>query len=220
MTHPDAVSQYGAPTAAYRPAVRPPLTRREKRGAFWSGAVGFNLITLGFTLVMIPIVVGLFGAFINFLVEGIARSSEHQSTGFLAMLGVIRSIDFGVVAILGVAVALVGLAIMAGAIFLSRGILRSHGVARPAPVTWAGAGIAIAATWIVGWIPGVITQLAFGSLASAGVDSVNAAIVVGAIGMILGIGFTGVIGWLAWWWMAHAFRSAAQDNSAMAEVQE
>ncbi len=220
MTNPNPTLPNSGPPAAYRAPTRPPLGRREKRGAFWAGAVGFNLLTLGFALVIIPIVVGLFGAFFGAVIESIARSSDELSTGFLTMLSVVRSIDFGLVTIIALAVAVVGLAIMTGAIFLSRGILRSHGVNRAWPVTWAGAGIAIGATWIIGWVPSVSTQFAFGALDSMGLDSLNAAIIVGIVGAIVGIAFTGVIGWLSWWWMAHAYRSASRVDAATEAVQE
>ena len=211
MTDPNQPPQYVAPPMVYQTVRRPPLTPREKRGAFWAGAVGFNVLTIGFTLVIVPVAVALFGAFFTFLTNMIARNSDELSTGFLAMLGVMRSIDVGLVAVIGIAIVLVGLAIMAGAIFLSRSVLRSHGVNRPAAVTWAGAGVAIAATWVLGWIPGLITQFVSFPLSAMEVDGVTSGIVMGIFGVLLGVVFAGVIGWLAWWWMAHAFRPATRE---------
>lgn len=210
--------QYSVPPRAPQ---RPPLTRSEKRGAFWAGAVGFNVLTIGFTLVIIPLVAALFAALFSFIVGSIARNSEELSTGFLTLVDTLRSIDVGLVAVIGISVVVVGLAIMAGAILLSRTLLRSHGVKRYAAVTWSGAGIAIVATWVLGWVPGLITQIVSIPLSAAGADGLISAIAVGGFGLILGIAFTGAVGWLSWWWMAHAFRSAANaDRATPPEVQE
>lgn len=223
MTYPHQSPQYGTPQhggqqSVYRASVRPPLTSKEKRSALWAGAWGFNLLTLGFTFVIVPIIIGLFGAFFRFLVESIARSSDELTTGFLVMLGVFRSIDFGLVALVGAAVALVGLAIVAGALFLSRGILRSSGVNRPWAVTWSGAGIAIIASWILGWIPAVIAQIASSAIMIASGDGVTTLVGSGVVAIVFGIALTTVIGWLAWWWMTFAFRPATRDESPTATV--
>lgn len=221
MTVPIQAPQYSVEPPAPYAVVRPPLTPREKKGAFWAGAVGFNLLTLGFTLVIMPIMIGFFGAFFSVLMNVAAGDSGEQGTGFLAMLGVMRSIDVGFVVIIGVAIVLIGLAIMTGAIFLSRSILRSHGVNRPRAVTWSGAGIAIAGSWIVGWIPGFIVPFATGPFASMGMDGTTTAISGGLLGVILGIAFAGVIGWLSWWWMSHVFRPALRIDAASAvNIQE
>lgn len=200
---------------------RPPLTRREKRGAFWAGAIGFNVLTIGFTLVIVPLVAALFAAFFSFIVGSIARNAEELSTGFLTLIDTLRSIDVGLVAIVGISVVVVGLAVMTGAIFASRALLRGHGVKRYAAVTWSGAGIAIVATWVLGWIPGLITQFVSIPLSATGADGLITGIAVGSFGLILGIIFTGAVGWLSWWWMAHAFRPAADiDFATPSEIQE
>lgn len=223
MTYSNQSPQYGTPPyggqqSVYRAPVRPPLTPKEKKRAFWAGALGFNLLTLGFTFVIVPIIIGLFGTFFSFLIESIAKSSDELTTGFLTMLGIFRSIDFGLIALLGLAVALVGLAIMTGALFLSRGILRSAGVNRPWAVTWSGAGIAIFASWILGWIPGVIAQIASWTIMTASDDGVTTLVGSSVVAIVLGIALTTVIGWLAWWWMTFAFRPATRDESPIATV--
>lgn len=214
MTDLNQPPHYAAPPTVYQTVARPPLTPREKRGAFWAGAVGFNVLTIGFTLVIVPIIAAVFGALVNFIVSMIARNSEELSTGFLTMLGFLRSIDVGLVVVIGIVIVLVGLAIMTVAIFLSRSILRSYGVNRPPAVTWAGAGIAIAATWILGWIPSLFTQFLSFPLSAMQEDGLATGIVVGIFGVLFGVIFTGVVGWLSWWWMAHAFRPATRHVAA------
>lgn len=199
---------YTAQPPAYR-AVRPPLPTREKRGAFWAGAVGFNLLTLGFMLVVVPLVIGAFGAFFALLFGQIVNSGDELSTGFLAVRGFFASFDFGIIAIIGlVVVVVVGLAIMAAALLASKAILRANGVVHAWAVTWAGAGIAIVAYWVLGWIPTLLIQFLSGALATAGLDGWANFGTTGVIGFVLAIAVNGVIGWLAWWWMAHAFRAA------------
>lgn len=188
---------------------RAPLGRRERRGAFWAGAVGFNLLTLGFTLVVVPIVVAAFGAFLALLFGEISRSSDELSTGYLAVRGVFASLDFGILGIIGIAVVVIGLAIMAAALFVSSGILRSHGIARAWPVTWAAAGIAIVAYWLVGWITAVLPQFLSTALSSGGLDETTTFVSTGIVALVLAIVVNAVIGWLAWWWMAHALRRSS-----------
>lgn len=204
---------YSARPTGYR-AARPPLSAREKRGAFWAGAVGFNFLTLGFLLVVVPLVIGAFGAFFALLFDQISRSGDELSTGYLVVSGVFASFDFGVLAIIGLIIVVVGLAIMIGALFASRSILRSNGVSRPWAVTWAGAGIAIVAYWVVGWIPAFALQFLSGALTVAGLDGWTNFGTTGLIGFLLAIAVNAVIGWLAWWWMAHAFRAAAPVAAA------
>lgn len=231
---PQPASPYGASQAAPQPypgqpyaaqppmyrAARPPLSARERRGAFWAGAVGFNVLTLGFLLVAVPLVVGAFGAFFAFLFEQIARSGDELSTGFLAVRGFFASFDFGIVAIIGLVIVVVGLAIMAAALLVSRSILRSHGTARPGAVTWAGAGIAIVAYWVVGWIPTLVIQLLSSALTAAGLDGWTNLGATGLLGFLLAIAVNAVIGWLAWWWMAHAFRSTPTGVETAERTQE
>ncbi len=210
-----SASPYAAAAVAPR---RPPLADREKKGAFWAGAVGFNLLTLGFTLVVVPLVVGAFGALFALLFEQIARSGDELSTGFLAGRGFFASFDYGIIAIIGLIIVIVGLAIMIAALFLSKSILRSNGVPRPWAVTWAGAGIAIVAYWVVGWVPTLVLQSLSSALAAAGLDGWANFGTTGLIGFVLAIAVNAIIGWLAWWWMAHAFRATAPAGSATAST--
>jgi hypothetical protein len=216
---PPAATPYTSPATSYLTPARPALSRREKTGAFWAGAVGFNVLTFGFGLVVLPLIVAVFGAFFSFLFTQAARNSDNLGTGFLAARGFFDSIDFGIVMIIGVVVFFVGLAIMTGALFASTAILRSHGIKRAWAVTWSGAGIAIVASWFIGWIPAVAIQLISATTARSGLDGFAGIATAGGVGMLLGIITTAVIGWLAWWWMAHAFRPAVTATTIDEQVQ-
>lgn len=210
-----AYPQYSAPLPTPK---RPPLTKREKRGTFWAGAVGFNVLTFGFTLVIVPIIVGLLGAFVTSLIGFIARTSDDLDADFFRMQEVLESLDYGLLIAIGIGVAVVGLAIMAGALFLSKGILRAHGIDRAWPVTWSGAGTAVFAFWMLEWIPGLAAQVALLPLAANGVNGVEWWAVYGVVAIVLSLATNAVIGWLAWWWMTFAFRPATRVDTPTAET--
>ena len=214
----EPASPYGAVPVA---APRAPLTAREKKGAFWAGAVGFNLLALGFTLVIVPVVVAAFGAFFAYVLGQAARETEQLSTGYHVVSGLLRANDIGVVALIGLGIVVIGLGIMVAALFVSAGILRSHGTARAWPVTWTAAGIAIVAYWLVGWITAVLPQLLSTALSSGGLDETTTFVSTGIVALVLAIVVNAVIGWLAWWWMAHALRrSPAGAPVTVAQGQE
>ena len=186
---------------------RPPLTARQKRGAAWAGIVGFNLLSLGYTMVVIPIVVGLFGAFLGFILRQMERSSSGSDPGFREFRNFFTALDLGVWLIPGIIVSVVGIIVMAVALLLSSVILKAHAVNRVWAVTWAGAGVAIVAFWFVNWFPGLLAQVTFGAL-SVGDLGIWARVGIAAgIYFLLGIIVNAVIGWLAWRWMAHVFRA-------------
>ena len=73
---PNQPEQNGQPAqpAAYaqqswQPAAgRPPLTPRAKSGARWAGILGFNLLSLGWGMFVVPVLLSLFAAFFVFLI--------------------------------------------------------------------------------------------------------------------------------------------------------
>lgn len=203
--------------AGYLPAKpkRPPLTPREKRGTIWAGIVGFNLLTLGFWIFILPFAIALAGFFIAGILALIARSLDETDVDLDRFLGFLGDVDFTPWIIPGVLVAVVGLAIMAAAILASRAILRGHGVNRPTAVTWAGAGVAIVAFWLLSWIPGLLVQLLSFALTAGGTDGWTNAWVSGGTSALLALVVNSVLGWLAWWWMAHAMRGATRTATTV-----
>ena len=196
---------YAPPPGWQPPPVRPPLTPRQKSGARIAGIVGFLLLSLGFGLVSLPVAALAFGALFA-LIIGFIRGVSQNEAGIDQFLNGFAQFDPTAWILPLVIAAIVGLAVMALALIVSARILRTHDTARPWPVTWAGAGIAIVGSWLFSGLSAV----PFGVLnAFRGDDptaSVGAGIAVGVFSLLLGIAITAVIGWLSWWWMAHALR--------------
>lgn len=203
---------------------RPPLTRRQKRGAVWGGTVGFNLLTLGWSVIVVPIALALFSAVVTVSLGQIGRTSNGEDPSYNQLREFLSALNAGAWVIPIIIACLIGLAIMAVALLVSRGILRAHQVNRPWGVTWAGAGIAIVGLWILGWVPVIIAQTLSTLLNASGVDVWANFAISGGLYLILGIAVNALLGWLAWWWMSHAFRSATTvatvDANAREEVQE
>ena len=185
---------------------RPPLTRRQKSGAAWGGIVGFNLLTLGFSLFVLPLAAALFWSIFSFILANVSKSLNGSGRGpSFADFG----IDVGIWIIPGIVVSVIGLAIMAVAIVVSRAILKQHGVSRPGGVAWAGAGIAIVGFWLLSWIPAILVQVVSGALSAGDVGWGTNLGISATVLVLLSLVGNSVIGWLAWWWMAHALRGNA-----------
>ncbi len=192
----------------YRAPTRPPLSKKAKRGTVWAGAVGFNLLTIGFYLVVVPLIAAMFGAFFSLMAKEILRSGRGSGAGAEGISDFFDSLDVGLLVLLGVAAVLIGLAIMWAGLFVSKSILSSHGVHRPWPVTWAGVGIAVAAFWMLGWIPTVIGQFVSFLVLAGGTDTVVGFSIGGGVVVLGTLIGNAAIGWLSWWWMAHVLRAS------------
>jgi len=188
------------------PAVRPPLTARAKRGTVIAGAVGFSLLSLGYAMVALPVGLAILVGFFALIVRAASSSSSPLPAGMERFLA---GIDFQPWIAALVILALVGVVVMAVAIVLSGRILAAHQVRRPWAVTWAGLGIAIVGSWVVSGITGVFTNVGF---SGARWDSSSAGptiVLVLAVSAFIALVSNAVVGWLSFWWMAHAMRPAA-----------
>lgn len=206
----------GYPAQFAAPPPKPPLDARQKSGARLAGILGFLLLNLGATLFLVPIVVMLFGALVGFIFKTISTGMAGTDENFPAWESFFYELNLSVIVPILVAVVLLGLVIMVAALFLSVRILRTHGLAKAWPITWAGAGIGLVANTIV--VNGISLPFTFFPLDIDG-SNVTAAsnIVIGIVGLlIVGIA-TAVVGWLSWWLMAHAMRPAATSGSAPAQ---
>jgi hypothetical protein len=215
FTHGEAVpappaSPYGQASANRSPA-RPPLGKREKRGAFWAGAVGFNLLSIGFSLAAAPIAIAVFGAFVSLFANRAAQAEGPFGAGFGVVNRFFDSLDYGILAIIGLVIVVVGLGLMWAGLGASAAILKGHGTLRRWPVTWAGAGIAIVGFWVLGWIPAVLGQVVSAATIRSGGDQFAGVALQGGLVSIGTLALTTIIGWLSWWWMAHAMRRGADD---------
>ena len=196
------------------PAARPPLGQRQRAGAALAGAIGFLLLSLGFTLFGVPIALLLFGALFSTIIGVIARSDSARDADFERFVDFFEQFNPAAWILPLVLVALLGLAIMAVSLFLSARILRSHDVNKPWPVTWAGAGVAIVGSWVVSGLLGLVTQALSWGAGFDGRTEWGASIAIGIVSLVLNLAAAAVVGWLAWWWMAHVMRPASPALNA------
>jgi hypothetical protein len=191
----------------YAPATppRPQLGTRQKIGAAWAGIVGFNLRTIGFGLFIVPIILGLFAG----LFAWIARVSTDYGQ-YAGLEEFVENVNLSAWVIPLIVISIVGVGIMWLGLYLSKVILARHDVNRPWPVTWAGAGVAVAAFWVLQSFTSFGLQIGASALSAGGLDGGAIAAVLGVVGFLLGFIINSVIGWLSWWWMAHVMRSGLE----------
>lgn len=189
-------------------AVRPPLLPRQKSGARQAGIIGFLLLSLGFAMLWIPLILLAIAAVISLVFSLIARTGGGDA-GFEQFVDSLAELNLTAWAIPLVAIAIIGALLMAVALFVSARILRSHGISKAWPVTWAAAGVAVVASWIVSGVLSVPLQIV-----GVGVDDNSAQVLplrigIAAMGLLVSIAVSAAIGWLSWWWMAHVMRAPA-----------
>lgn len=191
--------------APVSPPPRPPLTRQQRRGALIAGAVSLFLLQLGFTAVMIPIVLVL----ALLLIFGTVNLLSRTTTGDMGWDRFWAGNHFDAAPWIPwlIAMVVVGILIMVLAVLVSGWILRAHGVNRPRAITWSSIGIGIVAQWVVGGVLGVITNL-------ASVTSQNGVAIGGLFAVGASLVTTVAVGALTWWWMAHAFRAPVAAAAA------
>ena len=205
---PGAPASIAQPYAA-RPG-RPPLTARAKRGAAIAGSVGFLLLGLGFAMASLAIGLALIGAFFALIVRAVSASNTRMGAGFEQL---ISRLDIAPWIAPLVAIVIVGIVLMVAAIVVSGLVLGAHRVRRPWAVTLAGAGVAIVASWITSSVLSAFFSIAMGGFRwdspSWGAGFFGVLIV----SAVIGLASNAVLGWLSWWWMAHAMRPAAAIDS-------
>ncbi len=201
-----------------------------------AGAVSFTLMSLGFTLVAIPLVIAILGAFLGTLFGWLAA----RNPGDFSMDGVVgRDVITRMVSdawstfapwLIGMLV--VGVIIWIVGYLSSIWILRSHDVNRRVGVTWAGLGIAIVANVLISGVASPLSGMGgmfnynvgemdgFGSGDFGGFGDIPIAPIVafGVIVAIVGILANAVIGLFSWWWMAHALRDRPTADAAPAPL--
>jgi hypothetical protein len=193
--------------------IKPPLTPRQRRGAAIAGIVGFLLATLGWLPFVIVAIGYVFSFGVYFLGAALGgddtRFDAESETGKLAanLLG-IPATSLGIVVSISL---VVGVVLIAAGIVLSTVILRLHGVARGAGVTWLGLLLAIVGSWIFDGILGFIVYLV-----SAAGDVGKGPVAPGGgltvLYLVIAVAIQVALGWLCWWWMAHALRRPLAAN--------
>jgi len=193
----------GPGVAPRRPA-RPPLTRRARTGSIVAGIVGFGLTSLGWALISIPITILAIGGLFYVLLAGMSRASDGRFgdlTGWMSQLSIEQWWPLVVGAIL------VGVLLWVAGLLISSAILRRTGSTRPWAITWAGLGIAVVGSWIVGGVGSSIGSFSFSGLSSDDVGAAGLVLVI--VTGVSSIVFTLAAGAFSWWWMAHALRPSA-----------
>ena len=192
---------------------KPPLTPRQRRGAAIAGIVGFLLATLGWLPFVVVAIGYVFSFGVYFLGAALGgddtRFDAESETGTLAAtLFGIPATSLGIVVIVAL---VVGVVLIALGVILSTVILRVHGVARGAGVTWLGLLLAIVGSWILDGILGFIVYL----VAAAGDVGKGPVVPDGAVTalyFVIAVVIQIALGWLCWWWMAHALRRPLASN--------
>jgi hypothetical protein len=207
MQQPTPYPQAGGPQAWQPPTARPQLSSRQKRGAAIAGIVGFNVLSIGFWLLITPILIGAFGLIAGFVLRQARREDFEPNFDLRQFERFIDAINPEAWVPALVIAAILGLALMVAAVFASHRILRAHNVHRPWPVTWSAIGIAIVASWILSTIGSIFWQIV-SAIFSAGPADIGALVgITAAISILLALVVNSAIGWLSWWWMAHAMRA-------------
>ena len=196
--------------------VRPPLTARAKRGALIAGVVGFLLLGIGFAMASFAVGLALIGTISALILRAASGSNTRTGAGFEQL---ISRFDIAPWIVPLVAIVVVGIVLIVAAILVSGRVLAAHQVRRPWAVTWAGAGIAIVASGILSGIFNTVVGLLIvgfrwdSSSWSAGLVGVS------IVFAVVGLASNAVLGWLSWWWMAHAMRPVAAIDSVSQSVQ-
>jgi len=196
---------------------RPPLTKRQRGAARAAGAVSFSLLTLGWMVALGAISAVAFVGLFTWIFDLVGAVGEGRQEGYAEVEAFIAQLELGTWSGWLLIAAAAGVVAMIVGLLVSALILRSSGATRPWAITWAGFGIAIAAHWLLGWIPWFLVQLVPGFLPI--VDPTGWLWLTGAtiaIGILLSCVIAAVIGALAWWWMAHALRSGEPVAAASA----
>jgi hypothetical protein len=206
---------YNPPTApqAYQPSPnKPPLTPELKRAASVAGAVSFTVMSIGWGLLSIAVGIGLFSALFAWVLGVVSASGGQRDADYSRLMDFIETINPAAWVIPLVIAAIVGAGLWVLSLFISHRMLARAKHPSPWGVTWAGAGIAIAASWFVSWIAWLPLQIA-GAVTPDAYDSFESGlgitVALGIVALLINLVVDAVLGWLAWWWMAHAMRPAA-----------
>ena len=200
---------------------KPPLEPRQKSGARTAGIVGFLLLNLGFSLLWIPLALLAVVGVVTVILTSIDRAWTDDGRFYEGIRGLVESFNPGALVVPLLLVALLGAAVIVAALFASARILRSHGVAKPWPVTWAAAGVAVVSHWLVSSLLIIPFQLITSGvdndgMRNDGMQGLPIVIALGVISFLVSIALAAVVGWLSWWWMAHVMRPGPSMAAAVA----
>jgi hypothetical protein len=169
-------------------------------------------MSIGWGLFSIAVGIGLFATFFTWVLNRVGASGDLNADYF-RLMDIIDRINPQAWVIPLVIAGIVGAALWVLSLFISRRMLARAKHPSPWGVTWAGAGIAIAASWVVSWIAWLPLQIA-GAVVPGAYNSFESGlgltIALSIVGMLINLVIAAVLGWLAWWWMAHTMRPGVQ----------
>jgi hypothetical protein len=203
--------------------VKPKLTGGQRVTAALAGVLGFLLHTIGWGLIVIALGLTTIVTFLSQAIRSSGSSSDSEAVGrVVRRLGDAVNVGTAPLIVMGV----IGAVLWVLALFVSRGILRRGGHHKPWAITWAGLGVGILMSWVLGAILAVIASIvsqviiakATRDLASGSVAKVRQALqpLLDAAGVfaVIALALVIVIGWVSWSWMAHALRPTVQQIAA------
>ena len=181
------------------------LSQRRRRGALASGALSMPIITLGATLMAVPLgiwyVSTVFKTVIVVITNMVTGEREAQSVN-----GALNNVDPGAMSSISVALIIVGAVLVIAALVISFFMLRAHDVEKPLLVTIFSVPMATVVAAVItasfGALGGLLfretTQTVSGILGNAALGIAGFALAAIAVSV--------VIGGAVWWWVAHVLR--------------
>src|SRR5690554_3675882 len=137
-------SQNPYPNYATTPK-KPPLPQEQKRAASVAGAVSFTVMSIGWGLLSTAVGIGLFAGFFAWVLGIVSASPDARDADYFRLMDFLDTINLSAWVIPLVIAGVVGAGLWVWSLFISRGMLARSGHPSPWGVTWAGAGVAIAA---------------------------------------------------------------------------
>lgn len=179
--------------------------RRARRGAIVSGAIALPAITAGLVLLAVPLGVWYLSTILRTIVVVIANAASGGGAAQDANDSLGR-IDPAALSGITVALAIVGLVLLAGGVLVSVLVLRLHGVERPWLVTVLAAPMGVLLASVLGATVGALSGLLFSTSDTVGRILGNAALGIALTTIGSGI-VTIAAGAIVWLWVARLLRA-------------
>lgn len=179
--------------------------KRRRRGALSAGALAMPIITLGATLMAVPLgiwyVSTVFKTIIVVITNMVTGQRQAQQVN-----GALNNVDPDAMSSISLALIIVGAVLVIAALLISYLMLRAHDVDQPLLVTTFSMPMASVIAAVVTASIGALGGLLFRS-ATETVSGIlgNAALGIAAFALAA-IAVSVVIGGVVWWWVATIFR--------------
>lgn len=181
--------------------------QRRKRGSLASGALAMPIITLGATLMAVPLGIWYVSTLLKTVIVVItnAVSGEQQAA---AVNDALANVDPDAMSSISLALIIIGAVLVLAAIAISWFMLRAHDIERPMLVTVFSVPMAAVLSAVVTISIGALGGLLFRD-ATRTLEGVLGNAPLGIAGFaIAAIVVSVLIGAAVWWWVARIFRTA------------